>query len=180
MPRDNNRRLLQFAKQLRSSQTDAESKLWTLLRSRQLGGFKFRRQFPIGRYILDFYCVEKRLAVELDGGQHSEPAAVQYDSRRADQLARLGIQILRFWDDELLKYPDAVADEIYRHLTKEKPSPLQPATIATGISTPSPGTPGEGRGEGLRVGRGTNANKRHPSPYPSPGIPGEGKLKGRA
>lgn len=83
VPRDNDRRLLRFARELRKSETDAEVKLWTILHSRKLAGFKFRRQHRIAGYILDFYCVRCRLAVELDGGQHGDAAVVRYDGRKS-------------------------------------------------------------------------------------------------
>src|SRR5256885_12641504 len=81
---------------LRSAGTDAENALWARLRAKRLLGFKFRRQHPCGPYILDFYCPSKHLAVELDGGQHFEPAGQEYDVRRTAFLARRGITVLRF------------------------------------------------------------------------------------
>src|SRR4051812_7973873 len=94
--RDHDRRLLGFARQLRRDTTDAERKLWWILHSRKLAGFKFRRQVPMAGYIVDFYCVSIRLAVELDGGQHAEPEAVKYDDRRTAALQREGVRVLRF------------------------------------------------------------------------------------
>jgi very-short-patch-repair endonuclease len=113
--------------------TDAERKLWQILRDRQLAGFKFRRQFLVDRFILDFYCVRAKLAIELDGGQHAEPQAAEYDAQRTDRLRALGVHVLRFWDHEVLKNPEVVMQEIHRHLTESRPSPQ-----------PSPGVPGEG------------------------------------
>ena len=118
---------------MRREPTDAEKRLWRLLRDRRLAGFKFRRQVPVGGYILDFYCMRAGVAVEADGGQHLDPVAERYDSRRAVVLAELGIRVLRFPDDDILKYPDAVAETIHSALVGEQPSPL-----------PSPGVPGEG------------------------------------
>jgi very-short-patch-repair endonuclease len=117
---------------MRTSQTDAERKIWSILRGRNLSGFKFRRQHPVEGYILDFYCVSHRLAVELDGGQHCDPQARRYDEARTMRLKELEINVLRFWDDEVLKFSDAVADEILRQILL-RPSPQ-----------PSPGVPGEG------------------------------------
>ena len=102
--------------------TDAERKLWWILRSRRLAGFKFRRQVPMAGYILDFYCVQVRLAVELDGGQHAEPEALEYDQRRSLALNQQGVRVLRFWDDDVLKHSDAVAQSIYDACCAE-PSP---------------------------------------------------------
>ena len=110
--------LLTFARQMRANDTDAEKRLWRILRNRKLGGFKFRRQVPVGRYIVDFYCHEGKLVVEADGGQHSEPAAAKYDNDRAVFLARQGIRVLRFWDHDVLKHTDAVREQVYRELTE--------------------------------------------------------------
>ncbi|MBU1664418.1 MAG: DUF559 domain-containing protein [Gammaproteobacteria bacterium] len=113
-----------FSRQLRSHQTDAESLLWHVLRGRNLLGFKFRRQHPMDRYILDFYCAEAGLAIELDGGQHGEQAA--YDAQRSAFLKAKGINVLRFWNSELLAQTEAVLEEICRHLPALAPSPPAP------------------------------------------------------
>lgn len=84
-----------YARQLRRSQTDAERKLWTRLRARQVNGLKFRRQHPIGRYIVDFCCPEHQLVVELDGGHHARQARA--DEHRTKFLVQLGYRVLRFW-----------------------------------------------------------------------------------
>jgi very-short-patch-repair endonuclease len=131
-PRNKNPRLVKFARQMRSAQTDAEIRMWSLLRSRQLSGYKFRRQHPVEDYILDFYCVQHRVAIELDGGQHDDPKALKYDQERTNRLNDLGITVLRFWDNDVLKSLDSVADEILR-CVESRPSPQ-----------PSPGLPGEG------------------------------------
>jgi very-short-patch-repair endonuclease len=104
--------LLARRRALRTQSTDAEALLWRALRSRALLGFKFRRQHPCGRYILDFYCVEKRVCVELDGGQHFEPAAVAYDELRTAFLRRRGITLLRFSNDLVLRQSAAVLEAI--------------------------------------------------------------------
>ena len=82
--------LVPFARTLRAGATDAERSLWRLLRSRQVAGSKFRRQRPFGPYILDFYCIEKRLAVEADGGQHFTPEGREADARRTEYLEQRG------------------------------------------------------------------------------------------
>jgi very-short-patch-repair endonuclease len=125
--------LRNFARQLRKNSTDAEAKLWSLLRSRKLEGYKFRRQYPLTGYIVDFYCVREKLAGELDGGQHNGRTARDYDLVRTQQLNDIGVRVIRYWDHEILRDPDMVADDIYRHLVAEIPSPQ-----------PSPGVPGEG------------------------------------
>ena len=116
--RDHDRRLLTFAKDMRRAPTDAEKKLWRLLRSRQLAGFKFRRQFPVAGYVVDFYCLKAGIVVELDGGQHIDADQREYDERRTRRLLEMGIRVIRFPDDELLKFPDAVREAIYKALTE--------------------------------------------------------------
>ena len=96
------------AKKLRREGTDAELRLWYFLRNRQLGGFKFRRQVTIGPYIADFACVERRLIVEADGGQHGEES----DRGRTQHLERLGWRLLRFWNNDILQKTDAVLESI--------------------------------------------------------------------
>jgi very-short-patch-repair endonuclease len=108
--------LLIFARELRKQQTDTENLLWQLLRDRQLCGFKFRRQHPIGGYNLDFYCHEARFAVELDGGGHNMEEQRQYDEERRNALEGAGIKIIRFWNNEVLISLEIVLEEIHRHL----------------------------------------------------------------
>jgi very-short-patch-repair endonuclease len=100
----------QRARRLRREETDAERKLWTRLRSRKLRGAKFRRQVPIGSFIADFAVIERKLVVELDGGQHLEQAA--RDTARTAYLAQRGFRVIRFWDHEVLLDLDAVIARI--------------------------------------------------------------------
>src|SRR5436305_2054813 len=102
MPRRHDRtpRLRTFAREMRREPTDAEKKIWHLLRDRRCGGFKFRRQVPMAGYVIDFLCEGASLAVELDGEQHAEPGAVEYDRRRTDVLSERGIRVIRFADHE--------------------------------------------------------------------------------
>lgn len=109
--------LLEHARSLRKNQTDAESLLWQLLRDRQLNQCKFRRQHPIEPYILDFYCHEQKLAIELDGGQHNERSAIEKDRDRTAFLEKQGITVLRFWNSEVLQNTEAVLEQIYNALT---------------------------------------------------------------
>jgi very-short-patch-repair endonuclease len=120
--RDKSRRLLGYARTMRSDATDAERRMWTILRSRKLSGFKFRRQYPIGGYIVDFYCVKARVAIELDGGQHKEPEYVEYDKKRTRKLNGMGVRVIRFSDLDALKDSEVVAETIWRELNSE-PSP---------------------------------------------------------
>ena len=98
------------ARRLRSDSTDAERVLWRLLRNRQLAGCKFRRQAPIGRYIVDFVCFERRLIVEMDGGQHQ--ARAHADAERTKWLAGQGFRVIRFWNNEVLGETAAVQDAV--------------------------------------------------------------------
>ena len=111
---------LKRARKLRSHLTDAEQILWRHLRMRQVGGCKFRRQRPIGSYIVDFVCLEKKLIVELDGGQHAEQH--RYDTSRDRWLNIQGYEELRFWNDQVLTKIEDVKEAIYRALTEPPPS----------------------------------------------------------
>ena len=126
--RGGKRDLLSLAKRMRSAQTDAESKLWSMLRGKRLNGWKFKRQEQIGDYIVDFVNVEKRLIVEADGSQHAESLA---DAKRDAYLVGQGFEVLRFWNNDILINPDGVATAIL-------------ATLETPLPNPSPA-----RGEGL-------------------------------
>ena len=99
--------------------TDVEQTIWAALRNRQLGGFKFRRQATIGRYIVDFLCAERRLIIELDGGQHSPDA----DARRTAALEEAGYRIIRFRNSDVNQSFDGVIDTILGALQEERPSP---------------------------------------------------------
>jgi very-short-patch-repair endonuclease len=119
-------RLLTFARDMRREPTDAERKLWQRLRNRQLAGFKFRRQVPFAGYVLDFYCDDAKLSIELDGGQHNDPKGLEYDEGRTKALDKLGIRVLRFWDPDVLKDIDAVLERVLEYLhdpALQSPSP---------------------------------------------------------
>ena len=94
------RLVLRRSRLLRRNDTDAEARLWGELRDRRLGGWRWRRQVPVGLFIVDFLCVEARLVVELDGGQHADQIA--YDARRTAYLNRLGLTVIRFWNAQVL------------------------------------------------------------------------------
>ena len=106
------------ARTLRRKSTDAERLLWKHLRMRQLGEYKFRRQQPIGPYIVDFVCLEKRLIIELDGGQHTEQA--EYDEERSAWLRNREYRVLRYWNNDLLKAPDVIMANIVEEIEKGK------------------------------------------------------------
>ena len=110
------------ARRLRRDQTEGERKLWARLRARQLCGVKFRRQHPIDPFFADFCCLEHRLVVELDGGQHAEQ--VETDRRRSAFLAGRGYRVLLFWDNEVTEDMDAVLERIAAVLSDPHLNPL--------------------------------------------------------
>ena len=112
------------ARELRKNMTDAERALWKHLRLRQFCGHKFRRQQPMGRYIVDFVCFEKRLIIEVDGGFHSEQ--IIYGSNRDAWFEEQGFRVLRFWDNQVLTEIDAVKDKIMQALSWTSPPHLHP------------------------------------------------------
>ena len=112
-----------YARNLRRSQTSAERKLWFLLRDRRLAGFKFRRQHPVGPFIVDFCCTEARVIVELDGGHHS--LTHDSDTARSGYLTGQGYRVLRFWNNEVLGNTPGVVECIVEALKgdRQRPSP---------------------------------------------------------
>ncbi len=103
----------QRAKILREQSTDTERHLWYYLRANRLG-FKFKRQVPIGNYIVDFVCLEKRLIIELDGGQHSDNQ--KYDKDRTAWLNERGFKVLRFWNHEVLQQTESILEVLIQTL----------------------------------------------------------------
>jgi very-short-patch-repair endonuclease len=97
---------------LRKNQTDAERKLWSILRAKQINGLKFFRQYGVGSYILDFYCPQCRLAIELDGSQHNEPINRRKDEKRSDYLRSQNINVLRFWNNEVINNFEGVEERL--------------------------------------------------------------------
>ena len=106
------------ARRLRQEKTDAERKLWSILRGRKLDGWKFRRQVPIDRFFADFACMEGRLVIELDGGQHAEQ--IEYDEARTKVLEACGFTVLRFWNSQVLTSTDGVVQSILHELNSER------------------------------------------------------------
>jgi very-short-patch-repair endonuclease len=104
------------ARALRAAQTKVEGRLWQRLRNRQLNGAKFRRQRPIGGFIVDFFCLDARLVIELDSSQHGEEPERQADERRTEYLAGQGYKMLRFWNEEVLDNIDGVLETIAKLL----------------------------------------------------------------
>ena len=140
-----------FARTLRENSTDAERKMWRLLRDRRFSEFKFRRQYPCGVYFLDFFCTVAKLAVELDGGGHGFPDQRTKDEKRNQFLAKQGIKVLRFWNHKLGGELEAVRFEIWHalmertgrkeeismYLQKPAPSPLPSPPMGARESKPA-------------------------------------------
>ena len=112
--------MLKHVRSLRRDVTDAERRLWSRLRRRQMAGFKFRRQHQIGLYICDFASVEAGVAIELDGSQHVEQAV--YDSRRDAFIRGAGFRVLRFWNADVLARTDQIIETIYEALHRPEPT----------------------------------------------------------
>jgi very-short-patch-repair endonuclease len=125
-----------FARGLRRRQTDAERRIWARLRDRRLLGVKFARQVPIGPYVVDFCCRERKLIVELDGGQHA--ALAGYDTARTERLQALGYRVLRFWDNDALGNTDGVLQRIVEALTRPSPRPSPQRGEGDGRETLAP------------------------------------------
>jgi len=109
------------AKRLRKQSTDTEQHLWRYLRSRRIESFKFRRQQPIGKYVVDFVNLEKKVVIELDGGQH---ALDRGDKIRDEWLSAEGYKVLRFWDNEVFSNLEGVLETIRSALLTPHPDPL--------------------------------------------------------
>ena len=107
-------KLRQYARDLRKKSTDAEKHLWYNLRANRMG-YKFKRQVPIGSFVVDFVCIEKRLIIELDGGQHQ--ANQVYDARRTTELSQRGFRVFRFWNHDVLLQSEAVTEMIFNALS---------------------------------------------------------------
>ncbi|HNW99992.1 MAG TPA: endonuclease domain-containing protein [Candidatus Cloacimonadota bacterium] len=101
---------------LRENQTEAERVLWSRLRNRRFRELKFNRQVSIGHYVADFYCAQKKLVIELDGSQHMEETAIEYDSIRTEYLNNLGIKVLRFSNTDILMNIDGVLESLYYNI----------------------------------------------------------------
>ena len=107
------------AGELRKNMTEAESKLWSLLRKKQVEGKRFRRQHPIKSFIVDFYCHECKLVVEVDGSIHQLAEQKEYDSGRTYELEQLGLKVIRFTNNQVLKQPEKVIELIKKAIKKQ-------------------------------------------------------------
>ena len=120
------------ARVLRQDMTDAESRMWYFLRNRRLAGYKFVREYVIGNYIADFVCRDKKLIIEIDGGQHME--AAEYDQKRTNYLTANGYRVMRFWNNEVFNNAQDVLEAILHSLENLPPE----GTLIRRCATPSP------------------------------------------
>ena len=118
------------ARRLRRNQTDAERTLWFRLRDRRLGGWKFRRQFPVDRFVVDFFCADAHLIVEVDGGQHAVRA--EADAQRTKVLEAMGYLVLRYWNNDVMKNIDGVIEDISTTLEHHRSEPPHPNPLPSG------------------------------------------------
>jgi very-short-patch-repair endonuclease len=115
---------IKVARKLRRDSTWAEKLMWRWLRDRRFGKYKFRRQQPLGKYYLDFFCEEALLNIEVDGGQHGHPEQLSRDAERAEFLQSCGIKTVRFWNSNLRRSAQSIRDTIFRELQERCPHPL--------------------------------------------------------
>ena len=113
--------------------TMQERKLWNIIKNRQFFGFRFRRQFPIGQYIVDFICREKKIIIELDGGQHNEIQNIDYDKKRTEYLISQSYKVVRFWNNEIDKNIDGVYEKLKTVFEIDKITPSQPSPSGEGV-----------------------------------------------
>jgi very-short-patch-repair endonuclease len=118
------------ARRLRRQQTDAERLLWFRLRDRRLDGWKFRRQFPIDRYVVDFFCADAHLIIELDGGQHA--VRTDADAARTKTPQAMGYLVLRFWNNDVTDNIDGVLEEIMTAAGRSPSEPPHPDPLPYG------------------------------------------------
>ena len=129
------------ARQMRRQSTDAERLLWSKLRDRRMMNCKFRRQYPMGRYIVDFVCRKRNIIIEIDGGHHIDQQ--DYDTVRTEWLQSQGFEVIRYWDNDVLTQLDSVLESIGNALEKcgKQPSPSPAASSANGSATPPKAKP---------------------------------------
>jgi len=164
------------ARGLRQIMPDAQRRLWRLLRDRRFAGYKFRREHPMGRYLLDFYCAEAQLSLELDGGQHGFPEQKERDEAKESYLQTRGILTKRFWNWQVRREPELVKENLWRLLQERAPHPENvPATPEARSRVWPPPSPDKRvplRPNRLpprvRGAEGKDLGASHPSPRPSP------------
>ena len=121
-----NKDLIPYSRILRLNTTDAERRLWSKLRVRQIQGYRFNRQKIIGNYIVDFFCPKAKLVIEVDGSQHSVGNVAEADKVRDEYLIKLGLRVLRFTDTDVLKNIEGVAEKILESIMARGKNPLNP------------------------------------------------------
>ena len=114
--KDRNKKTQARAKSLRGNMPEAEHRLWYFIRAKQLDGFQFRKQHPIGPYITDFACAKQKLIIEVDGATHSTDEEQAYDARRTQYIEGKGWKVIRYSNEDIYKHIDDVLDDIYAHL----------------------------------------------------------------
>ena len=147
-------KLVRISRLLRKNDTWAERLVWSWLRDRRFSDYKFRRQHSFGPHVLDFFCLEAWLNIELDGSQHGFPEQKQRDADRDAWLEQRGIKVLRFWNSRLRREKDAIRDTIWRTLQERAPHPLPeyctkiPSALNNSSTvSPHPATHPRGAGE---------------------------------
>jgi very-short-patch-repair endonuclease len=118
------------AGRLRRNQTDAERLLWFRLRDRRLDGLKFKRQVPIERFVVDFFCADAKLIVELDGGHHTQNS--ERDADRTRVLEAMGYLVLRFWNHDVIRNMDGVLEDILSTINRDRSEPPHPTPLPSG------------------------------------------------
>ena len=111
-----NQNNIKHAKEMRSNMTTAEAEMWYRLRAKRFFGLKFKRQVPIGNYIVDFLCPEKMVIIELDGGQHNENQNITKDNERTEYLTSLGYTVIRYWNNDVQTNIDSVLEDLMNKL----------------------------------------------------------------
>jgi very-short-patch-repair endonuclease len=116
----NQKNLKPIRKALRNHTTSAEATLWTMLKNKQVGGYKFRRQHSIGKYVVDFYCPEIKLVIELDGEPHADLLNIARDAERDEFISQYGITVLRYENRWVFEYPEVIKQEILEFGARKK------------------------------------------------------------
>jgi very-short-patch-repair endonuclease len=166
------------ARALRQTMPETQRRMWRLLRDRRFAGYKMRREHPVGPYVLDFYCAEAKLSLELDGSQHGKPGHKQHDEAKERYLLSRGIVTKRFWNSEVRSQPEVVKQNLWCLLQDRMPHPENVPVGPTARSRTWPGSsqrksvpllPNRLPRKTRRRSAGVDAHSHsHPSPRPSP------------
>ena len=125
---------IEKSRELRKNMTFQERKLWNIIKNRQFFNYRFRRQFPIGSYIVDFICREKKIIIEIDGGQHNEQINIEYDNKRTKYLKSEGYNVIRFWNNEIDNNIEGVYERLKHVFGIDNITPSQPSPTGEGVS----------------------------------------------